>query len=116
MKPLLTVLLAVVGFVRADTIELMNGNKVEGKVLATDAAAKTVSIEALIGGQTIKRTLPQTQVHALTVNGQRTVITVKAGTALAASSGVIPGGGAAAMRSSPRITRPARLIASRRRG
>jgi len=81
----ITVLLLARG-VCADTIELMNGNKVEGKVIATDATAKTVSIEALIGGQTIKRTLPQAQVHALTVNGLRTVITVKAGTATAVAS------------------------------
>jgi uncharacterized protein with FMN-binding domain len=74
------VVLLLAGWVSADTIELMNGNKVEGKVLATDAAAKTVTVEALIGGQTIKRTLPQAQVHALTVNGQRTVLTPKPGT------------------------------------
>lgn len=74
-----TVVLLLVGWVSADTIELMNGNKVEGKVLATDAAAKTVTVEAMIGGQTIQRTLPQAQVHALTVNGQRTVLTPKPG-------------------------------------
>ncbi|MFN0077273.1 MAG: FMN-binding protein [Prosthecobacter sp.] len=73
-------------WVSADTIELMNGNKVEGKVLATDATAKTVTVEALIGGQTIKRTLPQAQVHALTVNGQRTVLTAKAGATTTAAS------------------------------
>ncbi len=73
-------------WVSADTIELMNGNKVEGKVLATDATAKTITIEALIGGQTIQRTLPQTQVHALTVNGQRTVLTAKAGAVTTATS------------------------------
>ncbi len=74
-------MLVIAGVIRADTIELMNGNKVEGKVLATDATAKTVTVEALVGGQTIKRTLQHSQVHALTVNGQRTVLTAKAGTA-----------------------------------
>ncbi|MDZ4401856.1 FMN-binding protein [Prosthecobacter sp.] len=66
--------------VNADTIELMNGNKVEGKVIANDATAKTVTVEAMIGGQLIQRMLPQAQVHALTVNGQRTVLTPKPGT------------------------------------
>lgn len=75
------VALSVAGLASADTIELMNGNKVEGKVLATDAAAKTVTLEAMIGGQLIQRTLPHAQVHALTVNGQRTVLTTKAGAA-----------------------------------
>lgn len=73
------------GVARADTIELMNGNSVEGKVLATDAAAKTVTVEAVIGGQTIKRTLPNAQVHALTVNGQRTVLTPKPGSPVSAA-------------------------------
>ncbi|OAI56386.1 hypothetical protein AYO49_00875 [Verrucomicrobiaceae bacterium SCGC AG-212-N21] len=63
----------------ADTIELMNGNAVEGKVLGTDATRKTVTVEAAVGGQTVTRTLPNSQVHALTVNGQRTVVTPKPG-------------------------------------
>ena len=70
--------LAGAGFLEADTIELMNGNSVEGKVVATDAAQKTVTVEAVIGGQTVTRTLPNSQVHALTVDGQRTVVTPKA--------------------------------------
>lgn len=80
------VALFVAGFASADTIELMNGNKVEGEVLATDAAAKTVTIEATIGGQLIQRSLPQAQVHALTVNGQRTVLTAKPGAAATAAT------------------------------
>jgi len=71
----------IAGLIKADTIELMNGNSVEGKVLSVDATAKTVSVEAVIGGQKITRTLPQSQVHALTVNGQRTELTPKAGSA-----------------------------------
>jgi uncharacterized protein with FMN-binding domain len=63
----------------ADTIELMNGNQVEGKVISTDNTAKTVTVEAMIGGQLIQRTLPQAQVHALTINGQRSVLTPKPG-------------------------------------
>ena len=82
LSPLLCGIAALVCFAsyaKADTIELMNGNNVEGKVIATDSAAKTVTVEAVIGGQTIKRTLPNMQVHALTVNGQRTVLTPKPG-------------------------------------
>jgi hypothetical protein len=74
------VVFILAGWVSADTIELMNGNKVEGKVLSTDATAKTVTVEAYIGGKLIQRILPQAQVHALTVNGKRTVLTSKPGT------------------------------------
>lgn len=84
----------------ADTIELMNGNSVEGKVLATDMARKTVTVEAVIGGQTISRTLQHNQVHALTVNGQRTVLTPKLGS---------PAGGVAA--TGPKTRTPAELKA-----
>lgn len=81
----------IVATVKADTIELMNGNSVEGKVLATDATLKTITVEAVVGGQTITRTLPNLQVHALTVDGQRTVVTPKAG------SPATPSGAAAAV-------------------
>jgi uncharacterized protein with FMN-binding domain len=80
----------VAAVARADTIELMNGNRVEGKVLANDTARKTVTVEAVVGGQTISRTLPHAQVHALTVGGQRTVLTAKAG------APAVPGAPAAA--------------------
>jgi uncharacterized protein with FMN-binding domain len=66
-------------FASADTIELMNGNRVEGKVLGNDPARKSVTVEAVIGGQTISRTLPHSQVHALTIDGQRSVLTPKPG-------------------------------------
>lgn len=75
-------LLIATGCASADTIELMNGNSVEGKVLAQDVAGKTITVEAVIGGQTITRTLQHSQVHALTVNGQRTVVTARPGAAL----------------------------------
>jgi uncharacterized protein with FMN-binding domain len=84
----------------ADTIELMNGNSVEGKVLAADPARKTVTVEAVIGGQTISRTLQQSQVHALTVNGQRTLVTPKPGG---------PSGGTAA--AGPKTRTPAEVKA-----
>lgn len=88
-KALLLSLLLHAGLVAADTIELMNGNSVEGKVLATDDAAKTVTVEAVVGGQVLTRTLPQSQVHALTVNGERTVLTPKTGPAATPSAGPV---------------------------
>ena len=80
------VYLLLAGLIKADTIELMNGNTVEGKVLSVDAATKTVNVEAMIGGQKITRKLPQSQVHALTVDGKRTELTPKAAAATASKS------------------------------
>src|SRR5687767_7781636 len=78
-------LLIFAGLADADTIELMNGNSVEGRVLATDTARKTITVEAVVGGQTLTRTLQHSQVHALTVNGQRTVLTPKPGSPVSAA-------------------------------
>jgi uncharacterized protein with FMN-binding domain len=68
-----------IAILRADTIELMNGAKVEGTVIENNADAKTVTVEFLLGGQKATRTVPHATVHAITVAGARTVLTPKAG-------------------------------------
>ncbi len=73
MKPTrILIFLAVAVMCRADTIELANGNKVEGKVLENNAAAKTLTVEFSLGGALTKRTVPYASVKAITVNGTRT--------------------------------------------
>ncbi|MES2596916.1 MAG: FMN-binding protein [Verrucomicrobiota bacterium] len=66
--------LAVAALCHADTIELANGNKVEGKVLENNAEAKTLTVEFSLGGTATKRTVPYASVKAITVNGTRTVL------------------------------------------
>lgn len=57
----------------ADTIELANGNKVEGKVLENNAESKTLTLEFNLGGTLTTRTVPYASVKAVTVNGVRTI-------------------------------------------
>jgi uncharacterized protein with FMN-binding domain len=68
----LLIFLAVTAFCRADTIELANGNKVEGKILENNAAAKTLTVEFYLGGKLLQREVPYASVKAITVNGVRT--------------------------------------------
>lgn len=79
--PVLLFLAAAV-FTRADTIELVNGNKVDGKVLENNAAAKTLTVEFNLGGKVTKRTVPYASVKAITVNGTRTVLDEQKATTL----------------------------------
>lgn len=79
--PVLLFLAAAV-FTRADTIELANGNKVDGKVLENNAAAKTLTVEFNLGGKVTKRTVPYASVKAITVNGTRTVLDEQKATTL----------------------------------
>lgn len=58
----------------ADTIELANGNKVEGKVPENNAETKTLTVEFNLGGTVTKRSVPYASVKAITVNGTRTLL------------------------------------------
>lgn len=69
---LILIFLAAAALSQADTIELTNGNKVEGKVLENNAEAKTLTVEFKLAGTLTKRTVPYTSVKAITVNGVRT--------------------------------------------
>ncbi len=73
--------LLLTAWARADTIEFVSGAKAEGTLRAHDAAAKTITFEASVGGRSVTRTFPQAQVHALTVKGERKIITPKPGAA-----------------------------------
>src|SRR3954466_8910280 len=53
----------------ADTIELTNGAKVEGRVLENNQALKTITIEFNVGGGLTKRTLPWASVKAVVPKG-----------------------------------------------
>jgi len=78
-----TIALALIAtLANADTIELANGNKVEGKVLENNAKAKTLTVEFNLGGTLTKRTVPYASVKAITVNGVRTAPGGPASTAL----------------------------------
>ncbi len=79
MKPTrILIFLTVAVMCRADTIELMTGAKVEGKVLENNATAKTLTVEFSLGGALMKRTVPYASVKAITVNGTRTDLQVPA--------------------------------------
>lgn len=78
-----TIALAFIAtLVNADTIELANGNKVEGKVLENNAEAKTLTVEFNLSGTLTKRTVPYASVKAITVNGTRTVLAEQKSTTL----------------------------------
>ena len=66
----LLVVSAVVG--RADTIELLAGSTVEGKVVARDAAA--ITVETKIGEKSFTRKYPLDRVAAITIDGKREVL------------------------------------------
>ncbi|GEP41763.1 FMN-binding protein [Brevifollis gellanilyticus] len=76
----LLIFLVVAALSHADTIELANGNKVEGKVLENNAEAKTLTVEFTLGGTATQRTVPYASVKAITVNGTRTVLAEAAST------------------------------------
>ncbi|MFO1485251.1 MAG: FMN-binding protein [Verrucomicrobiaceae bacterium] len=78
-----TIALALIAtWVHADTIELANGNKVDGKVLENNTEAKTLTVEFNLGGAVTKRTVPYASVKAITVNGTRTVLAEQKSTTL----------------------------------
>jgi uncharacterized protein with FMN-binding domain len=79
MTRILIVLCAAV-LCRADTIELANGNKVEGRVLENNAEEKTLTVEFNLGGKLTTRTVTYASVKAVTVNGMRTDLHAPAST------------------------------------
>jgi len=61
----LLILLAAAVLCRADTIELANGTKLEGRVLENNTAARTLLIEFNINGTLTKRVVPYATVKAV---------------------------------------------------
>ena len=60
---------------QAATIEFLSGAKVECKVLSKDD--KIVTVEAEIGGKTVKKSYPLSTIHVVTINDKRYVINEK---------------------------------------
>lgn len=58
-----------------DTVEFLNGTKMEGKILEIRKDAKEFDIESTVGGQNLKRTYPYSKVHAVTLDGKRFELT-----------------------------------------
>jgi uncharacterized protein with FMN-binding domain len=66
MKTLRTLIfLAAAAMGRADTIELANGVKLEGRVLENNTAARMVTIEFIVNGTAAKRVLPYASIKAV---------------------------------------------------
>ena len=66
------------GFSQADdSVEFLNGTMMNGTVLEIRSEAKEFDFQSTIGQQQITRTYPYNQVHAVTFNGKRFVITPK---------------------------------------
>src|SRR4051812_20540108 len=63
------IFLAAAAMCRADTIELTNGAKVEGRVLENNQALKTLTIEFNVDGALTKRVLPWASVKAVVPKG-----------------------------------------------
>lgn len=63
--------LAAAAVTHADTLELANGNKLEGKVLEENTTDKTLTVEFSLGGTVTKRTVPFSAVKAILSGGQR---------------------------------------------
>lgn len=61
----------------ADVVELLSGSKVEGEIVEKDE--QSVTMRVVIGGRAYTRTYAMERVHAITADGQRTVVNPKAG-------------------------------------
>ncbi|NQT86455.1 hypothetical protein HQ560_06795, partial [bacterium] len=65
-------LLLATSIVRADRVELLNGVRVEGRIVSQ--GAEVVVIEAFMGGGKARMRFPMSKVHALTVGAERKVV------------------------------------------
>jgi len=90
-----------------DSVELLNGSKVQGKVLAIRKETREFDFEVSIGGQTIKRTYAYDKVEAVTINGKRYVLNSKPESSGGGSSGHATGnsGGSSSTSSRSEIER-----------
>ncbi len=60
-----------------DTVEFLNGTKVEGDIKQIRKAKKEFDFEMTVQGRTLVRTYPYSKVHAVTMKGRRYVLTPK---------------------------------------
>lgn len=68
-------LLLAVSVARGAEVEFLSGSKLECTVLSKDD--KSMTVEVLVGGKTVKRTYPLSSVHTVTINNKRHVINEK---------------------------------------
>jgi uncharacterized protein with FMN-binding domain len=71
------ILLALPLATSADTIEFLNGSRLEGSVTAIDTKGKTVTFRAVVAGRASSQTYGYGQIHAVTMKGRRHVLTPK---------------------------------------
>lgn len=74
--------LALATSLRADVVELTNGNKVEGQVIARDD--ESITIKTTVGERTFTRRWTLDKIHAVTIGDQREVLQEKQADASAA--------------------------------
>jgi uncharacterized protein with FMN-binding domain len=72
-----------------DTIELLSGARVEGKVAKIDKTAREVTFTAVIAGRSLERVYAYDKIHAVTMGGKRYVLNEKTA---AAPTGTSPTG------------------------
>ncbi len=60
---------------RADVVEMANGNKIEGQVVSRDS--ESITIKTTVGERTFTRRWPLDRVHAITIGDKREVIQAK---------------------------------------
>ncbi len=70
-----------------DEVELMSGAKLTGKMGPIRKTEKEFDFSARIGNRSIKRTYQFAQVHAVTINGRRFVLTPKAAASVEGEQG-----------------------------
>jgi uncharacterized protein with FMN-binding domain len=60
-----------------DTVEFLNGAKVQGEIKQIRKAEKEFDFESMVGSRAFTRTYPFSKVHAVTMQGKRYVLTPK---------------------------------------
>jgi uncharacterized protein with FMN-binding domain len=92
MKTIRTLIfLAAAAMGRADTIELANGAKLEGRVLENNAAARTLTIEFNVNGTLTKRVVPYASVKAVVPKAAPAVLAAPGAPAAPAAAGAPAG-------------------------
>ncbi len=71
------ILAALTSSTMADTIEFLNGSRLEGAVVAIDTKGRTVTFRAVVAGRASSQTYGYGQIHAVTMEGRRHVLTPK---------------------------------------
>lgn len=72
--------------VTTDSIEFLNGAKLEGTVRQFRESQKEVDFETTVGERTFTRIYPFSKIHAVTMNGKRQELTTKSAAAESAST------------------------------